>query len=144
MYGWAVYIGDPKSQYHTGAIAAKSGVIRLASHSTLESEAYGADEVCKFIVWVREHLSEHGFPQNTTTIFTDNQAVIQVMKNPILHQRTRHFRMRLAFVRQLVMDQKIEFVYVSTHENEADTLTKALGVLPFQKHRDSLMGNRQN
>jgi hypothetical protein len=142
--GWAAFIGDPESRGQGGgaAVMVKSTIQKLVSHSSFESESHAACEMLKAIEWIRLFLLEAGFPQEgPTRVYSDNQAVIQVSVNPILHARTRHFRMRLDYIQDLVRRRVVEFNYVPTGENCADTLTKALPKESFEKHSSSLMGS---
>ena len=98
-------------------------------------------DLCHYIEWARDFLMELGFVQKEPArIYTDAQSLIQVTNNPVLHARTRHFRLRLDYLRQLVQRQVVIFHYVPTNENVADTLTKALPLESFSRHRRGLVG----
>ena len=64
-----------------GVIAGKCFVQRLPAHSSLESEFYSLDELCKAIAWARPLLANVGRPQQgPTIIYTDCQGVIDISK----------------------------------------------------------------
>ena len=58
--------------------------------------------------------------------FSDNQASMALMKNPMYHARTKHIGIQFHFVRELIEAQEVEFEYCTTHELAADCLTKAV------------------
>ena len=59
-------------------------------------------------------------------LLVDNQGAIGLAKNPVLHQRTKHIDIRYHFIRERVKGGDVQPVYVSTKEQWADLLTKAL------------------
>eukprot|EP00253_Pinus_taeda_P030937 PITA_30937 len=61
------------------------------SLSSAEAEYRGTVEASKEALWLRQILSEFGFQQqHPTTLWCDNQSVIQLCKDPIQHQRSKH------------------------------------------------------
>jgi hypothetical protein len=56
----------------------------------------------------------------------DNQSAIQLIKNPVFHQRTKHIDVRYHFIRELQEKGDINVTYVPTEKQLADPLTKPL------------------
>lgn len=56
-------------------------------------------EVIKESKWLSELLNELWFNQKTVKIFCNNQSVIQLTKNYIYHERTKHINVKLHFIR---------------------------------------------
>ena len=56
--------------------------------------------------------------------------------NPIYHARTKHIEVHYHFVREKVLAREVDLVYVSTEEQVADILMKALKLHRFR----SLLG----
>ena len=74
-------------------------------------------------VW--EYMMPHeGVP--CITLFEDNQGAIQMAQNPITNSSSKHIRVRYHFTREIVARQEIKIKRVSTEEQHADFLTKAL------------------
>ena len=68
----------------------------------------------------------------------DNHGAIKLAQNPITHSRSKHIDIRHHFVRDLVDRKAIRLQYISTDQNIADILTKALGRPNFNQLRSDL------
>ena len=123
-----------------GVFIAKAFTQRLVALSTAESELISVAELCKAVIWARDFLAELGFPQEEATpVYTDNMAVIQIIADPTLMLRSRHYRARSHFVRDLVLRQVVELIHVESKENVADILTKALPIVQHAYLRGLIM-----
>jgi hypothetical protein len=58
------------------------------------------------------------------SLYVDNEGAIQLAKNPIHHQRSKHIDIKFHFIREAVRNGQVTFHYVQTGENVADALTK--------------------
>lgn len=86
------------------------------------------------IKWIWKLLTNLGAEQTSpTTLFCDNKVAIHIAANPVFHERTKHIENDCHAVRNAVQDGVIVTKHVSTHEQLADILTKALGRVPFRK-----------
>ncbi|KAF7761133.1 hypothetical protein Agabi119p4_10542 [Agaricus bisporus var. burnettii] len=95
--------------------------------SSTEAEFVAAVEAGKEIKWTRNILTEFGFPPTLpSTLFVDNKSGISVAKNPEHHGRMKHLDLRFYWLREAVEEGLIDPLYVSTHEQVADILTKAV------------------
>ena len=72
-------------------------------------------------------------------MFVDNEGAVALANNPLSSARTKHIDVRFHFIRELVRSKTISVKYVSTKEQHADILTKALTGITFRNHRDFLM-----
>ena len=68
-------------------------------------------------------------------LYVDNQSAIQLCKNPVFHDRSKHIETRYHFIRECVQSVKITVDYVHTGEQLADIMTKALPRPNFQELR---------
>eukprot|EP00253_Pinus_taeda_P010639 PITA_10639 len=106
------------------------------SLSSAEAEYRGAMEASKEVLWLRQILSEFGFEQqHPTTLWCDNQSAIQLCKDPVQHQRSKHIELHMHFIRKLINDHVLEVQYCSTDDQVADIFTKALTEAKFTKLR---------
>jgi hypothetical protein len=73
--------------------------------------------------------------QGATTIFIDNKSAIQLCKNPVFHDKSKHIELRYHFIRECIDAGKVDVDYVSTDNQLADILTKSLGRTRFLELR---------
>jgi hypothetical protein len=69
---------------------------------------------------------------NPPLIKIDNRSAIALSKNPVLHKRSKHIKMKFHFIRECVDQGEISLKVVSTADQLADILTKALAKVRFQ------------
>eukprot|EP00253_Pinus_taeda_P031205 PITA_31205 len=106
------------------------------SLSSAEAEYRGAVEASKEALWLRQILSEFGFEQqHPSTLWCDNQSAIQLCKDPVQHQRSKHIELHMHFIRKLIHDHVLEVQYCSTDDQVAEIFTKALTEAKFTKLR---------
>lgn len=79
-------------------------------------------------VWLRLLLNDMGCTlEGPTMDYQDNQGCIALAKNPILHARTKHVKIKYHFSSEIVEEGVIILENKPTNEMIADGLTKALG-----------------
>ncbi|GKA68939.1 cysteine-rich receptor-like protein kinase 8 [Tanacetum coccineum] len=66
-------------------------------------------------------------------IFCDNQSSISLAANPVQHARTKHIEIDCHFVREKIKACILLPIYIPTHHQVADALTKGLSRSPFHK-----------
>jgi len=95
--------------------------------SSTEAEYVAAVEAGKEIKWMRNILTEFGYPPSySSTLFIDNKSGINVLKNPEHHGRMKHLDLWLYWLRDAVQESLISPVYVPTRQNIANLFTKAV------------------
>ena len=77
-----------------------------------------------------------------TPISCDNISSIKLVRNPVMHQRTKHIEVDHHYIREKYNDGSIVITYVPSHLQQADLLTKPLGTNHFITNRD-LTGLKQ-
>lgn len=86
----------------------------------------------------------HGLDKNKqhtpVTIYEDNQGTIELSKNPVCRQRSKHVDIKYHFVRSAHMDGKVTIKYCPTEHMVADVLTKPLTKPKFEKFKCYLFG----
>jgi len=72
-------------------------------------------------------LEKLGFNEETETfILCDNNSIIQLSKNPVLHGRSKHIDIKFHFLRDLIRNEIIKLSYCSSKIQVADIMTKPL------------------
>ena len=70
----------------------------------------------------------------------DNQGAMNLAKNPIHHQRSKHIDIRYHFIREEVREDRVSLEYVPTKENIADIFTKPASKENLEKFKDIILG----
>ncbi|SCZ95368.1 BZ3500_MvSof-1268-A1-R1_Chr11-2g03465 [Microbotryum saponariae] len=124
----------------TGYSDADWGTCTTSSRSTMGYSFHLAGSVISWSSKVQNQLlMELGIDTRAPVqLYGDNQGAIALAKNPTLHHRSRHIRIREHFVRDQVRLSTVQVDYVDTKTMVADIFTKALGPLVFKVHRDNL------
>lgn len=68
-----------------------------------------------------------GEEPGNVTLKNDNQSAIQLSKNPVYHDRSKHIDVKYHYIRECIDEGRIEVESVDTKLQLADILTKALG-----------------
>lgn len=90
------------------------------------------------VVWTRNLLNEiEQTSDEPVPVFEDNQSCIHLL-NKWEHQRVKHIDVKYNFIRELVQKNVISVRYISTTNQKADILTKALSKVTFIKLRERL------
>ena len=73
----------------------------------------------------------------------DNQACLALSKQSIHYGKTKHFALKLHFIRELVERGELELKYLQTDLMIADVLTKGLGKRKHAWFCAALLGDTQ-
>jgi hypothetical protein len=97
------------------------------SRSSIEAEyralAVGAVE----LTWIRMLLRDLGiYISHALVLWCDNTSAISLASNPVFHARTKHVEIDYHFVREKVVRGDLSVQFISTTDQLADLLTKAL------------------
>jgi hypothetical protein len=70
----------------------------------------------------------------------DNQGALALVKNPHLHERSKHIDIRYHFIRDLAEKGKlnVEFISTTSQEMVADGMTKPLQRVAFERFKAQL------
>jgi hypothetical protein len=131
--GWVAMLnGDPVSW------ASKKQ--KVVSQSSCEAELYAEAAAINEIKWLHGLMKELGERVPSTPIlFGDNQSTQALSKNGVKSERTKHVDIKYHFVTDEITKGNVALQWVSTHEQLADVLTKALGAQSHKKIIDQLM-----
>ena len=97
-----------------------------------------ANAACQGI-WLSRLLGELlGVQAPKVKLLVDNKSAIALSKNPVHHDRSKHIDTKYHFVRDCVDRGEVDIDHVSTGEQLADILTKALWRDRFVELRQQL------
>jgi hypothetical protein len=108
--------------------------------STCEAEYMAIYKAVQEIMWLSNFLQELKLiviPQSI--IHSDNHAAITISENDSYHDRSKHIDIKYHFIREAIKNNIIKVQYISTHDQQADILTKATGSNILSKFRNLLM-----
>ena len=117
------------------AITWKSTLQSVVALSTIEAEYIAMTEAIKEGVWLRGIFGDFGIEQKVVRVLCDNNSAICLTKHQVFHEKSKHIDVRLHFIRDQIDKGEVEVLRVSTNENAADALTKAL---PYSKLKHCL------
>lgn len=116
---------------------------RCVALSTCEAELMAATAAACQGIWLRNVLSQitSEFVE-PITLFIDNRSALDLAKNPVFNGRSKHIDIRYHFIRECVERGEVIIKHVSSDLQRADSLTKAMTTVKFERMR-SLLGVQQ-
>ncbi|KAJ4788299.1 polyprotein [Rhynchospora pubera] len=130
--GFVFYMGDTAFTW----VSKKQPIVTL---STCEAEYVAASSCVCHALWLRKLLKEMNFARDKPTeIRVDNKSAIELAKNPVHHERSKHIDVRFHFIREHVKDGDVELTHVASRDQVADIFTKPLGAELFNRFKKLL------
>ena len=111
----------------------------MVARSTAEAELRSmASGLCE-LLWLRLLLTElRLFRKGPLKLKCDNQAAINLVNNPIQHERTKHIEIDRHFIKEKLEKGTLQIYFVRTGDQYADVLTKGVSVGSFLNLRDKM------
>jgi len=107
--------------------------------SSTQAEYQALSTATREAIWLKELLSDLGFPQNQPIIIQqDNQSTISLAHNPVQHSRTKHIDIAHHYIRECIENGSITLEYCPTGDMTSDVLTKPLAREKFDKCRSEM------
>ena len=147
---WASDKSDRKSVsggvgiFYGGPFCWMSKKQRSVARSSCESEYIAQAMYAMQGQWTAQVFLDLGMSEyigkNGTTVDMrgDNQGALALVKNPHLHERSKHIDVCYHYIRDLAEKKRLEIKYVPTAEMPADGLTKPLARIAFERFRSQL------
>jgi len=145
----ASYACHPDGRGHSGIVCslgqttifARSGKQKLTAKSSTEAELLALNQATDEVLYLRNLLSELGFPPKGPTIIRqDNQsAITMALKGELGTKRTKHFTVRHYFVTDHIQARDIALIYQPGTQIPADGLTKPLPGPQFNRWAQRLL-----
>jgi len=106
----------------------------IVSNSSAEAEYKAMSHAAAEVTWLVRLLSDIGIPHTQpVTLHCENQCALQIAKNPVFHERTKHIKIDCHFTRDKVIEGLLQLAYIPTHLQLEDILTKILPSLQYKE-----------
>ena len=103
----------------------------VVSRSSIEAEYRSIALTTATLFWLCMLFNELQVPLPSIPIlWCDNVSALALASNPLFHARTKHIEVDYHFVREKVLNRDILVKFISTIDQVADILTKALIWIP--------------
>ncbi|GJW99962.1 putative reverse transcriptase, RNA-dependent DNA polymerase [Tanacetum coccineum] len=103
----------------------------ILANSTTKAEYVAAANYCGQALWIQNQMMDYCFNFMNTKIHIDNESTRSVIKNPVVHSRTKHIEIHFHFIRDCYEKRLIEVIKIHTDSNVVDLLTKGFDVTRF-------------
>jgi hypothetical protein len=133
VYGFIVYfMGVPVSW--------KSKGMRSVVLSTTEAEYVAVSEVVKEISFIIQLLQTINIEvELPVKVHVDNIGAIWLANNQNTSERTKHVDIRTHFVREFIVNEMIDIVFVKSEDNDSDIFNKNLRGELHNKHSQKMV-----
>ena len=81
---------------------------------------------------MQHQLVDYGLDFSQTPIYCDNNAAIQIVKNPVYFSKTKHIAIKEHFIRDSYNQGLILMEQIHTNDNVADLFTKPVDRARFK------------
>ena len=111
----------------------------VVSPSSTEAELRAVNKgVCEGL-WIMRLLKELGIQfEGPIQLWCDNKSSIEMVKNPIYHDRTKHVDIDRHFIKEKIEAGIMTLSHIRSANQIADILTKPLGRTKFEVFRGKL------
>jgi hypothetical protein len=140
--------GDPVDRKSTSGmiyflsnnpITWQSSKQKVVALSSCDAEYIAASATACQGVWLTRLMGELLDTEvNTPLLMLDNKATISLIKNHVMHERSKHIETKFHYIRECAESGLIKVDLVSTEEQLGDIFTKALSRVKFEQLRSKI------
>ena len=130
--GYCVFVGG-------NLVSWRSKKQSVVARSTAEAEFRSmASGLCE-LMWMRILLTElHLHGDACPRLYCDNQATINIVNNPVHHDRTKHVGIDRHFIKEKLDEGTLQISFVKSSDQLADVLTKGVSGVFFMRTCDKM------
>lgn len=104
----------------------------IVSRSSIGVEYRSLASTTAEVIWICKLLKElHIFLPKKPSIYCDNVRALSLASNHIFHARTKHLEVDYHYVRELILSNHIQVLFVSSIDQIANVFTKGLTGIRF-------------
>ena len=104
----------------------------IVAQSTEETEFITAIAAANQTLWLKKIMCDlHMEEKSSTKIFVDNQAAIAISNNPVFHGKTKHFNIKLYFLREVQEKGEVVVIYYKSEDQLVNLFIKPLSTSKF-------------
>ena len=106
---------------------------QIVALSSCEAEYVALTHTLQEAKFLRQLFSDMMMKEKQcVTIYADNRSAIDLSKNPIFHQRSKHIDIKYHFIRSEISNNTVNVIHVPSDKNFADMFTKPLSKFKLQ------------
>ena len=96
------------------------------ARSSTEAEYRALADTTSELLWLRWLLQDLSVSTSSVTpIYYDNKSAIQIARNYVFHERTKHIEIDYHLVRHHLFQGSLQLISVSSHDQLANIFTKS-------------------
>ena len=122
-------------------ISWKSRKQQTVALSTCEAEYISLANAVQEAKFLKQLCKDMNIVSDDVLINVDNQGAINLAKNPVNHQQSKHIDIKYHFIRSEIQKGNVRLQYVTTEDNVADIFTKPATKAKLEKFKHFIMGN---